>query len=342
MKKVIVTGGAGFIGSHTVVELAQAGYTPIILDDFSNSSREVPGRIGEILGKEVKVWDCDCRDREGLRKVFQGEGEIFGVLHFAAFKAVGESVQQPLKYFDNNIGSMVGILSVMAEFGVDAFVFSSSCTVYGDPEENPVTENTPFKPASSPYGYTKQVGERMIEDLLQSPQGIRAVTLRYFNPIGAHPSALIGELPIGHPNNLVPYITQTAAGLREQLTIFGNDYATPDGTCIRDYIHVVDLAKAHVKALDYIGRQAPGARFNLVANIGTGQGQSVLEVAQAFERATDAALNYAYGDRRGGDVEQIWAASSGAAEKLGWRAELGIEEALRDAWRWQQRLEAKK
>ena len=338
MRKVIVTGGAGYIGSHTVVELAQAGYEPIILDNYSNSNQEVPQRIAQILGREVRAWDCDCRDHAALARVFEAEGDVFGLLHFAAFKAVGESVADPLKYHGNNIGAMVEVLRAVRQYGVMGFVFSSSCTVYGNPVENPVTEDTPWQEASSPYGYTKQVGERMVSDLLSSPAGIRAVTLRYFNPIGAHPSALIGELPTGQPNNLVPFITQTAAGLREQLTIFGKDYATPDGTCVRDYIHVVDLAKAHVKALDYIAGQEEDARFNLVVNIGTGQGLSVLEVVQAFERTTGVSLNWAYGERRPGDVEQIWAASSGALAAIGWEAELGIEDALRDAWRWQMAL----
>lgn len=338
MKKVIVTGGAGYIGSHAVVELAQAGFEPILIDNFSNSERDVIENIAEILDREITLYELDCRDRVALDKIFHLEGPILGVLHFAAFKAVGESMEKPLKYFDNNIGSMAVLLDVMAEHGVFNFVFSSSCTVYGSPEENPVTELTPIQHASSPYGYTKQAGERMISDTLAGSRGIRAVTLRYFNPIGAHPSSLIGELPLGPPNNLIPYLTQTVAGIRKELTVFGGDYNTPDGSCIRDYIHVVDLARAHVKALEYIEQQAEKDRFNLVANIGTGQGSSVLEVIKAFEKANGLEVNYKMGDRRPGDVEQVWAATGGRAEQLGWKAELSLEEALRDAWNWQLEL----
>ncbi len=338
MQKVIVTGGAGYIGSHTVVELAQAGYEPVIIDNYSNSQRSVEAAVNEIVGKSLKWYDVDCRDKEKVRRVFESEGKIAGVLHFAAFKAVGESVQKPLKYFENNIGSFTTLLEVMAEFDVKELVFSSSCTVYGEPEVNPVTESTPWQPASSPYGYTKQVCERLIQDLDRSPEGIRAAMLRYFNPIGAHPSALIGELPLGTPNNLVPYLTQVAAGLRPKLTIFGDDYPTPDGTCVRDYIHVVDLAKAHVSALDYIFGQTPGESFNLIANIGTGTGASVREVVEGFEKATGVPVPHEVGPRRPGDVSQIFAASTGAASQLDWTPELSLEQALADAWRWQTAL----
>ena len=338
MQKVIVTGGAGYIGSHTVVELAKAGYVPIIVDNFSNSQPSVIPAIGEILGEPVKWYPADCREEGALREVFLNEGEIMGVLHFAAYKAVGESVEKPLAYFENNIGSLVTLLRVMDEFDVAPLVFSSSCTVYGEPEQNPVTEETPWQSANSPYGYTKQVCERLIQDRQGSPKGSRAVTLRYFNPIGAHPSALIGELPLGKPNNLVPFLTQVAAGLRPQLSIFGNDYPTPDGTCVRDYIHVVDLARAHVSALDYIFRQPEHSSFNLIANIGTGRGASVQEIVDGFQAATGVAVPHEIGPRRPGDVAQIYAAAGGPAQELGWQAEHSLEQALQDAWRWQQSL----
>lgn len=334
---VIVTGGAGYIGSHTVVELHQAGFRPVIVDNFSNSSRDVPDRIFEICKAEFPVYEVDCRDVDGMSEVFENEDNVFAVIHFAAYKAVGESVQEPEKYYDNNILSLLRLIQVMYEFGIAPLVFSSSCTVYGATEDLPVTEASPIQPANSPYGYTKQVCEQLINDMVRSESGLQAVTLRYFNPIGAHPSSLIGELPIGKPNNLVPFITQTAAGLREELTVFGDDYATPDGTCIRDYIHVVDLAKAHVAALDYINARADEG-FNEIFNIGTGAGSSVLEVVQAFEKVSGQPLNYKVGPRRPGDVPAIWAASEGKVDLLGWKAKLSLEDALRDAWHWQQNL----
>ena len=335
MKKVIVTGGAGYIGSHSAVELAKAGFEPILIDNFSNSERDVLGGIAEIIGREVTLYEADCRDKAALDRIFSLEGPVLGVLHFAAFKAVGESVQKPTMYYSNNLGGMATLLEVMLEHGVRELVFSSSCTVYGSPDENPVTESAPIQDATSPYAYTKQASERMVEDALQGNQGIRAVTLRYFNPIGAHPTGLIGELPLGPPNNLIPYLTQTVAGIREQLTVFGGDYDTPDGSCIRDYIHVVDLAKAHVKAIEYIENRPSKERFNLIANIGTGQGSSVLEVINAFEKVNGLKVNYRVGDRRPGDVEQVWAATGGRAAQLGWVPELSLEDALRDAWNWQ-------
>ncbi len=338
MKKVIVTGGTGYIGSHTAVELAEAGFEPILIDNFSNSERSVLDGISHILGREIPFYELDCRDRAALNQVFVSEGPILGVLHFAAFKAVGESVKDPLKYYDNNIGSMAVLLGVMAEHGVFNFIFSSSCTVYGSPEVNPVTESTPLQDANSPYGFTKQVGEQMVQDLVSSPLFFRAVTLRYFNPIGAHPSSEIGELPAGPPNNLIPYLTQTVAGIREELTVFGGNYDTPDGSCIRDYIHVVDLARAHVKALEYVNRQGPDRKFNFIANIGTGAGSSVLEVIKTFERVNGLKVNYRIGDRRSGDVEQVWATVGSRMKDLGWEAELSLEDALRDAWNWQVKL----
>jgi UDP-glucose 4-epimerase len=334
-RKVLVTGGAGYIGSHTVVELGAAGYQPVILDDFSNSSSDVPDRIAAIMGERCPVYRADCTDAAALEAVFAAEGPFLAVIHFAAFKAVGESVAQPTRYYRNNIGSLTNLLDVMARHGNPGLVFSSSCTVYGQPKELPVTEDSPIMPASSPYGYTKQVCEQLIQDQLQSPSGISAVILRYFNPIGAHPSGLIGELPQGVPNNLVPYVTQSAAGLRPPVTVYGTDYATPDGSCIRDYLHVVDLARAHVAALQCIV-QPDAPQFVKIFNVGSGQGHSVLEVLHAMERVLGRQLHYVLGPRRPGDVEAIWA-STGARALPGWAASLDLETALRDAWRWQER-----
>ncbi|MBC7922057.1 MAG: UDP-glucose 4-epimerase GalE [Ferruginibacter sp.] len=334
--KILVTGGAGFIGSHTIVELHQAGLEPIIVDDFSNSSRSVLEGLRNILGYEVICYAEDCNRPESLRRVF-GEHDIAGVIHFAASKAVGESVQQPLKYYRNNLGSLFTLLTVMLEQQRTHLVFSSSCTVYGQPKELPVNENSPILPAESPYGNTKQICEEIIRDTTKSGVPLKALSLRYFNPIGAHPSAQIGELPIGTPGNLVPFITQTAAGLRGQMTVFGDDYPTPDGTCVRDYIHVVDLAKAHVKALQLLFGQAAANHYD-VFNIGTGRGASVLEVIRTFEEVTGTQVDYRIGERRAGDIEQIYAEVNKATEGLHWRAEKPLREALADAWRWQQKL----
>lgn len=335
--KILVTGGAGYIGSHTVVELHEAGYEPVIIDNYSNSSPEVIGQIEKIIGAPVKTHEGDCRSEADLRRVFEAEGNIAGVIHFAAYKAVGESVEEPLKYFDNNVGSMIALMNVMQELNIKPLVFSSSCTVYGQPDQLPVDELAPTKTAESPYGYTKQVCEQIIADMIRGEKPLKAVTLRYFNPIGAHPSALIGELPIGRPNNLLPFITQTAAGIRDALTVFGSDYNTPDGTCIRDYIHVVDLAKAHVKALGWLMEQGSDS-MNEVFNLGQGRGDSVLEVVEAFERINSLKLNYRMGPRRSGDVEQIFANADKANKLLNWKCELGIDDAVADAWRWQQTL----
>ncbi len=335
-KKVLVTGGAGFIGSHTVVELLKAGYQPVIVDNFANSKRGVLDRLAIICGEEIPVFECDCRDLSEMIQVFEKVGDLFAVIHFAAFKAVGESVARPAEYYDNNIGSLARLLMLMANFGQPGLVFSSSCTVYGQPKELPVTEDSPIQPASSPYGYTKQVCEQLINDSVTADRGLRAITLRYFNPIGAHPSGLIGELPIGTPNNLVPFITQTAAGLREQLSIYGQDYHTEDGTAIRDYIHVVDLARAHVMALEILKNRSE-TTFNHVANVGTGKGHSVLEAVRAFEKVSGMTLPYSFVDRRPGDVEAVWAAND-PTRLPGWQAELTLEEAMRDAWNWQQML----
>ena len=338
MTKILVTGGAGYIGSHTVVELAQAGYEPVIIDNFSNSKESVLGGLRDILGREVPCHRIDVGDREALRQVLRQEGNVQGVIHFAAFKAVGESVQKPLAYFDNNLGSLITLLEVMPEFGVESLVFSSSCTVYGVPDHLPVTEATPTKPASSPYGRTKQMCEDIVHDSAAAASNkVRTILLRYFNPIGAHASAKIGELPLGVPNNLVPFITQTAAGLRDKLTIFGNDYDTPDGTNVRDYIHVVDLAKAHIVAVQrLLDRRATDVVETF--NIGTGHGNSVLEVVHTFEQASGQKLNYAIGPRRAGDVPAIYADATKAAEVLGFRTETSLLDSLASAWKWQQTL----
>ncbi len=336
MKKVIVTGGAGFIGSHTCVELVAAGFEPVIVDDLRNSQERALQGIERILGRTPIVHRIDCCDEARFEEVFRTEGPIMGAIHFAADKAVGESVNEPVKYYRNNIGSLGVLLDLMKRHDVKRLVFSSSCTVYGQPEELPVTEQAPDNRATSPYGYTKVACEHLVRDVCVSDPDLRAVLLRYFNPIGAHPSAHIGELPLGVPNNLVPFVTQTAAGLRKQLTVFGNDYDTPDGSCIRDYIHVVDLAKAHVRALQWMEEQHHGVCE--VFNIGTGHGNSVLEVIDVFKKATGAPLPYVIGPRRAGDNMSVFADTRKSREVLGWVSELGIEEALRDAWRWQQAL----
>lgn len=334
MKKVIVTGGAGFIGSHTCVELVAAGYEPIVVDNFCASERGMVGRLEQILGKKVVVYDIDCRDVSALDRVFTDHPDTFGVIHFAAFKAVGVSVEKPLDYFDNNLGSLWTLLRALFKHRVPHLVFSSSCTVYGQPDKLPVTEQSPLKAAESPYGRTKQMCEDILNDVVRSKAPLKAVTLRYFNPVGAHASALIGELPIGRPENLVPFITQTAVGIREKLTVFGNDYDTTDGTCVRDYIHVVDLANAHVRALDWLGEQTSSC-FNEVFNVGTGRGTTVLEAIRAFEQASGTKLNYEIGPRRVGDVIETYAGVEKAKSVLGWEAKLGIQQAMGDAYRWQ-------
>ena len=338
MKKILVTGGAGYIGSHTVVELAQAGYEPVIIDNFSNSKESVLGGLRDILGHDVTCHHVDCDDAEAMRGVLRAEGSIQGVIHFAAFKAVGESVQKPLAYFQNNVGSLLTLLKVMPEFGVENLVFSSSCTVYGIPDALPVTEATPTKPASSPYGRTKQMCEDIVHDVSGAADNkLRTILLRYFNPIGAHASARIGELPLGVPNNLVPFITQTAAGLREKLTIFGNDYDTTDGTNVRDYIHVVDLAKSHVVAVQRLLDRKASETVETF-NVGTGHGNSVLEVVQTFEQTSGQKVNYVIGPRRPGDVPAIYADATKAAEVLGFKTETSLADSLASAWKWQQAL----
>lgn len=338
-EKILVTGGAGYIGSHTVVELIEAGYEPVIIDNFSNSEESALDGIAAVVGRSVPCHRIDCTDAAALRGVFEQEQNIAGVIHFAAYKAVGESVEQPLKYYHNNVGSLVALLQVMGEFSVTNLVFSSSCTVYGIPESLPVTEQTPVQKANSPYGNTKKICEEVLTDLANSGSSIRSIALRYFNPIGAHPSAKIGELPLGVPSNLVPFITQTAAGIREQLTVFGNDYDTPDGTNIRDYVHVVDLAKAHVVAVErMLGGKVEAIEF---FNVGTGQGNTVLEAVQAFERATGEKLNYKIGPRRAGDVPKIYADVTKATEVLGFKTTSTLDEAMKSAWDWQLSLQDK-
>jgi UDP-glucose 4-epimerase len=341
MAKILVTGGAGYIGSHTVVELAQAGYEPVIVDDFSNSKESVLAGLRDILGHDVPCHHIDCGNADALREVFKKEGDVQGVIHFAAFKAVGESVQKPLAYFQNNVGSLLTLIEVMNEVGVENLVFSSSCTVYGVPDQLPVTEATPTKPASSPYGRTKQMCEDIVHDVAAADNNkLRTILLRYFNPIGAHPSARIGELPLGVPNNLVPFITQTAAGLRDKLTIFGNDYDTPDGTNVRDYIYVVDLAKAHIVAVQRLLDHKATETVETF-NVGTGHGNTVLEVVTTFEQASGQKLNYAIGPRRVGDVPAIYADATKAAEVLGFKTETSLSDALASAWKWQEALKNK-
>ena len=332
-KEILVTGGAGYIGSHTVVELVAAGYTPIILDDFRNSKKWIIDRLEELTDSNLIVHEVDCCDESAVDSVFSKHPNISGVVHFAADKAVGESVQEPLKYYQNNIGSLNTVLGAMEKHGVKTLVFSSSCTVYGEPDIVPVTEDTPIKEATSPYGDTKIISERIIQAQVSAKNNLNAVLLRYFNPIGAHPSGRIGELPQGIPNNLVPYITQTAKGIREELTVFGDDYETKDGTNVRDYIHVVDLAKAHVAALDYASsiEEANCEAFN----IGTGKGSTVLEIVNAFEKVNNLKLNYKIGPRRAGDVVAIYAEVEKAKKALNWSSELDIEAALKDSWNWE-------
>ena len=333
MKKILVTGGAGYIGSHTVVELYNAGYTPIILDNYSNSEKSTIAGIHKITQSEIKTYEGDCNDLEFVNQLFEQEKNIYGVIHFAAFKAVGESVERPLEYYQNNVGSLIVLLQSMKLNNVKNIVFSSSCSVYGQPDRLPVTEKSPKKLAESPYGRTKQICEDIMYDYYKSANEIKALVLRYFNPIGAHPTAFIGELPLGVPNNLVPFITQTAAGLRDKLTIFGNDYNTVDGTCVRDYIHVVDLAKAHVSAIRCLLKKK--SQFIDFINIGTGNGHTVIEVIKTFEKANNLKLNYEIGERRIGDVEKVYADAKYAMEVLNWHATLSLEEALADAWKWQ-------
>ncbi|MBD5302099.1 MAG: UDP-glucose 4-epimerase GalE [Bacteroides sp.] len=335
--KILVTGGTGYIGSHTTVELQQAGYDVVIIDNLSNSNREVLDGIEAITGRRPAFVEGDCTDIETLRRLFKEHPGIKGIINFAASKAVGESVHKPLLYYRNNLDTLINLLELMPEAGVKGIVFSSSCTVYGEPDVNPIDETAPIKKATSPYGNTKQISEEIIMDYVASGAPIKSIILRYFNPIGAHPSALIGELPVGVPQNLVPYLTQTAAGIREQLTVFGNDYNTPDGSCIRDYIDVNDLARAHVTAMSRMLDNADTDTVEIF-NLGTGRGVSVLELIEAFESATGVKVPYKIGARREGDIEKIWAQPTKANEVLGWTAEVPLTETMRNAWNWQQKL----
>ncbi|MFT3995147.1 MAG: UDP-glucose 4-epimerase GalE [Dysgonomonas sp.] len=338
--KILVTGGAGYIGSHTTVELQNAGYSVVIIDNLSNSTADSIDGIERITGVRPDFEKIDCNDIDALRNLLKKHEGIKGIIHFAASKAVGESVQKPLLYYRNNLVSLINLLELMPEFGIENIVFSSSCTVYGEPDKNPIDETAPVKPAESPYGNTKQINEEIIKDTVRSGANIKSILLRYFNPIGAHPTAEIGELPNGVPQNLVPYITQTAIGIREQLSVFGDDYNTPDGSCIRDFINVVDLAKAHVIALDrMIGNKSEDKVE--IFNLGTGIGVSVLQLINVFEKVSGTKLNYKIVPRRSGDIEKIWADPKHANTVLGWTAKENIEDTMASAWKWQLKLREK-
>ncbi|MEA5005110.1 MAG: UDP-glucose 4-epimerase GalE [Rikenellaceae bacterium] len=344
--KVLVTGGAGYIGAHTVVELESAGYEAVIVDNFSNSSSDVLDGIAKIAGKRIPFVEADCADYNSFAKVFEQHPDISAAIHFAAFKAVGESVVKPLEYYRNNLDSLLNLIDLLGRKEKASIVFSSSCTVYGQPEQKhlPVSEEAPLQPATSPYGNTKQISEEILRDCTISYKGrLNVIALRYFNPIGAHPSALIGELPRGVPQNLLPFITQTAAGLRERLSVFGNDYNTPDGSCIRDYIYVCDLAKAHVSALDrMIDKNSEMSGDIEYFNLGTGVGLSVLQMLELFKKATGIDVPYHIVERRPGDVEQVWADPSKANRELGWKANTPIEDVLLSSWRWEKKIRQSK
>jgi len=333
-KKIIVTGGTGYIGSHTTVELIEDGFDVVIIDNLYNSEAEVADRIFQITGIRPELAVFDICDSEKLNSFLQKQENVDGIIHFAAYKAVGESVNKPLEYYRNNLLSLINLLEAMKAHGIPNLVFSSSCTVYGQPAKLPVAEDAPIQPAMSPYGNTKQICEEIIRDTAAATGQIKAIALRYFNPIGAHPSALIGELPRGVPENLVPYITQTAYGLRKELKVFGNDYDTPDGSCIRDYLHVVDLAKAHVTAVKRLVENKNKSKYE-VFNLGTGIGVSVLEAIKSFERVTGISLNYQITGRRAGDIEKIWADPSLANRELGWRTISTLDESMKTAWEWE-------
>ncbi|UNY99322.1 UDP-glucose 4-epimerase GalE [Zhouia spongiae] len=338
--KILVTGGLGFIGSHTVVELQNAGFDVVVIDNLSNASIEVLDGITNITQKTPEFEKLDLRDKLKVQEFFQEHQDIDGVIHFAASKAVGESVENPLLYYENNINTLVYILQELAKKKNANFIFSSSCTVYGQADELPITEDAPVKPAASPYGNTKQVGEEIIRDVCKVCDDLKAISLRYFNPVGAHPSAEIGELPIGVPQNLVPFITQTGVGMREQLSVFGDDYPTPDGTCVRDYIHVVDLAKAHVVALQRLLQNKNESNYEIF-NVGTGTGSSVMEVINSFEKVSGQKLNYKIAPRRAGDVIEAYANTGKANNKLGWKAVSTLDEAMASAWKWEQKIRKK-
>lgn len=337
MEQILVTGGTGYIGSHTVVELQNAGYEVIVVDDLSNSSIEVLDNIEKITGRRPLFEQFNLADAVKTDYFFGRNTKISAIIHFAASKAVGESVEKPLKYYRNNLDSLMNILDAQLKYNILNIVFSSSCTVYGQPDVLPVTEKTPRKDAESPYGNTKRVNEDILQDTIRANPHLKGIALRYFNPVGAHPSALIGELPLGVPANLVPFITQTAAGLRDELKVFGNDYDTSDGSAVRDYINVVDLAKAHVIAIKRLLQNKNKSGYEIF-NLGTGVGVSVLEAINAFEKATGLKLNYKIVGRRAGDIEKIWADTTHANEELGWKAETGLEETMLSAWLWEKRV----
>jgi len=334
-EKILVTGGTGYIGSHTAVELQNEGFEVIIIDNLHNSDISVLEGVEKITGKKPAFEQIDLCDKDKLRSFVKRNSDIQAVVHFAAFKSVGESVEKPLAYYHNNLLSAINMLEIMKEYGLGSFVFSSSCTVYGQPDTLPVNEQAPVREAASPYGYTKQVCEKILEDTIASSEGLRGISLRYFNPIGAHGSALIGELPRGVPDNLVPFITQTGYGVRKELKVFGNDYKTPDGSCIRDYLHVVDLALAHVKSVSRLLNRKNRSDYE-VFNLGTGKGVSVFEAINSFERVSGIQLNYTVGDRRPGDIEKIWADPGYANRELGWKTESSLDEAMKSAWDWEQ------
>ncbi len=338
MKKILVTGGCGYIGVHTIVDLIQHGFDVISVDNNSRSTTDILANAETITGKKIKNYVTDLCDLAATRTIFKENGDISGIIHFAAYKAVGESVDQPLLYYHNNLASLVNILQCAAEFKVPHFVFSSSCTVYGNPDSIPVTEQTPQKPAESPYGATKQMGEVIVRDAVKS-NGMQAILLRYFNPVGAHPSILLGEIPLGRPANLVPAITQTAIGKLPTMQVFGDDYDTRDGSCVRDYIHVSDIAHAHTLALNYLidKKNESGTE---VFNLGTGDGYTVLEVIRAFEKVSGVKLNYAIGPRRGGDVIAIYANNSKAKNELGWIPKYNLDDMMDTAWQWELKLKA--
>jgi len=340
-KKILVTGGTGYIGSHTTVELIEEGFEPIIVDNLYNSEAEVIDRIQQITGVRPLLEVFDLCDQDKLDKFIKNHRDISAIIHFAAYKAVGESVNKPLDYYRNNLFSLVNLLDAMKSYGIPDLVFSSSCTVYGQPEQLPVTEKAPLQPATSPYGNTKQIGEAIIRDTAASDKNIKAISLRYFNPIGAHPSALIGELPRGVPENLVPYLTQTGYGIREELKVFGDDYNTPDGSCIRDYLHVVDLAKAHVIAIKRLLEGKNKTNYEIF-NLGTGKGVSVLEAIKSFERVSGLKLKYKIVGRRAGDIEKIWADPTFANKELGWKTLSSLDEAMKTAWDWEKMIRSKK
>ncbi len=336
MQKVLVTGGLGYIGSHTVVELQNAGFEVVIIDNLSNSSMEVLDGIIEITGKIPLFEKIDLRQKSEVIQFFEKHQDISGIIHFAASKAVGESVENPLLYYENNLSTLIYLLQACNNYTIENFIFSSSCTVYGEPDKLPIDESAPVKKATSPYGNTKQISEEILNDSCKV-SNLKSIALRYFNPIGAHDSSKIGELPLGIPQNLVPFITQTAAGLRDQLSVFGDDYPTEDGSCIRDYIHVVDLAKAHVVALERLLKNRNSNQFETF-NIGTGKGSSVLEVVNAFEKITQQKLNYKIVDRRVGDVISVYADTKKANEVLGWKAENSMEDSLLSSWNWEKKV----